>query len=72
MRPRPTERLLRPDKLVPSGVLDLIPRATPVHVARKSLGNAERAQEELLELGLAGLKAGKNCVKIEARRSVYL
>lgn len=53
------------DKLVPSGVLDLIPRRTPVHIARKFPGNAERAQEELLELGLAGLKAGKMVLRLK-------
>ncbi|RDW61490.1 uroporphyrin-III C-methyltransferase [Coleophoma crateriformis] len=53
------------DKLVPAGVLDLIPRRTPVHIARKFPGNAERAQEELLELGLAGLKAGKTVLRLK-------
>lgn len=65
MRPRPSERLLRSDGLVPSGVLDIIPRHTPVHVARKTLGNAERAQEEHLEFGLAGLKAGKPVLRLK-------
>jgi uroporphyrin-III C-methyltransferase len=53
------------DKLVPSGVLDLIPRRTPVHIARKFPGNAELAQEELLTLGLAGLKAGKTVLRLK-------
>jgi uroporphyrin-III C-methyltransferase len=53
------------DKLVPSGVLDLIPRRTPVHIARKFPGNAEKAQEELLSLGLAGLKAGKTVLRLK-------
>ncbi|PQE06193.1 uroporphyrin-III C-methyltransferase precorrin-2 dehydrogenase sirohydrochlorin ferrochelatase [Rutstroemia sp. NJR-2017a BBW] len=53
------------DKLVPSGVLDLIPRRTPVHIARKFPGNAELAQEELLSLGLAGLKAGKTVLRLK-------
>jgi uroporphyrin-III C-methyltransferase len=43
------------DKLVPAPVLDLIPRRTPVHIARKFPGNAEAAQEELLNLGLQAL-----------------
>jgi uroporphyrin-III C-methyltransferase len=47
-----TADLILADKLVPSGVLDLIPRRTPVHIARKFPGNAELAQEELLSLGL--------------------
>lgn len=57
--------LILADKLVPSGVLDLIPRRTPVHIARKFPGNAERAQEELLALGLAGLKAGKTVLRLK-------
>jgi len=53
------------DKLVPSAVLDLIPRRTPVHIARKFPGNAERAQEELLSLGLAGLKKGQTVLRLK-------
>lgn len=53
------------DKLVPAGVLDLIPRRTPVHIARKFPGNAEKAQEELLTLGLAGLEAGKTVLRLK-------
>jgi uroporphyrin-III C-methyltransferase len=57
--------LILADKLVPSGVLDLIPRRTPVHIARKFPGNADAAQEELLFLGLAGLKAGKTVLRLK-------
>jgi uroporphyrin-III C-methyltransferase len=57
--------LILSDKLVPSSVLDLIPRRTPVHIARKFPGNADRAQEELLSLGLAGLKAGKTVLRLK-------
>jgi uroporphyrin-III C-methyltransferase len=53
------------DKLVPAPVLDLIPRRTPIHIARKFPGNAERAQEELLALGLEGLKAGKYVLRLK-------
>ena len=60
-----TADVILADKLVPSGVLDLIPRRTPVHIARKFPGNAEKAQEELLELGLAGLKAGKTVLRLK-------
>ena len=60
-----TADVILADKLVPSGVLDLVPRRTPVHIARKFPGNAERAQEELLELGLAGLKAGKTVLRLK-------
>lgn len=53
------------DKLVPEEVLALIPRRTPVHIAKKFPGNAERAQEELLALGLAGLEAGHYVVRLK-------
>jgi uroporphyrin-III C-methyltransferase len=57
--------LILADKLIPSGVLDLIPRRTPVHIARKFPGNAELAQEELLFLGLAGMQAGKTVLRLK-------
>ncbi|KAN0110866.1 uroporphyrin-III C-methyltransferase [Hyaloscypha variabilis] len=57
--------LILADKLVPSGVLDLIPRRTPVHIARKFPGNAELAQQELLSLGLSGLRAGKTVLRLK-------
>ncbi|KAH5252568.1 hypothetical protein HBI24_104780 [Parastagonospora nodorum] len=57
--------LILADKLVPSPILDLVPRRVTVHIARKFPGNADKAQEELLELGLEGLKAGKVVVRIK-------
>jgi uroporphyrin-III C-methyltransferase len=57
--------LVLADKLVPSPVLDLVSRRATVHIARKFPGNADKAQEELLELGLAGVKAGKVVVRIK-------
>lgn len=57
--------LILADKLVPSDVLDLIPRRTSVHIARKFPGNADCAQEELLELGLAGLKKGQTVLRLK-------
>lgn len=53
------------DKLVPEEVLALIPRRTPVHIAKKFPGNAERAQQELLQLGLEGLEAGQYVVRLK-------
>ena len=53
------------DKLVPSAVLDLIPRRTPVHIARKFPGNAEAAQEELLSMGLAALEQGHTVLRLK-------
>ena len=57
--------LVLADKLVPAAVLDLVPRRTHIHIARKFPGNAEKAQEELLSLGLQGLREGKNVVRLK-------
>ncbi|KAF1966923.1 uroporphyrin-III C-methyltransferase [Bimuria novae-zelandiae CBS 107.79] len=57
--------LVLADKLVPSSILDLIPRRAQVHIARKFPGNADNAQEELLQMGLEGLQAGKVVVRIK-------
>lgn len=53
------------DKLVPAPVLELIPRRTPVHIARKFPGNAEAAQEELLSLGLEALQKGHTVLRLK-------
>ena len=53
------------DKLVPAPVLDLIPRRTPIHIARKFPGNADAAQQELLELGLEALKKGMTVLRLK-------
>ncbi|KAK0656288.1 tetrapyrrole methylase [Cercophora newfieldiana] len=57
--------LILADKLVPAGVLDLIPRRTPVSIARKFPGNADRAQEELLEQALEGVREGKTVLRLK-------
>ena len=57
--------LILADKLVPSPILDLVSRRATVHIARKFPGNADKAQEELLELGLAGVRAGNVVVRIK-------
>ena len=53
------------DKLVPAEILALIPRRTPVHIARKFPGNADAAQEEMLQLGLAALAQGKHVLRLK-------
>jgi len=53
------------DKLVPAEILALIPRRTPVHIARKFPGNADAAQEELLQLGLDAMKEGKDVLRLK-------
>ncbi|KAH3000578.1 hypothetical protein KXV72_007327 [Aspergillus fumigatus] len=47
------------DKLVPAPVLDLIPRRTEVHIARKFPGNADQAQEEFMQMGIEALRQGR-------------
>ncbi|KAK3336107.1 tetrapyrrole methylase [Cercophora scortea] len=57
--------LILADKLVPSGVLDLIPRRTTVSIARKFPGNADQAQDELLSQALDGVRAGKTVLRLK-------
>ncbi|KAF8242507.1 uroporphyrin-III C-methyltransferase [Wilcoxina mikolae CBS 423.85] len=57
--------LILADKLVPSAVLSLIPRRTPVFIAKKFPGNADAAQEELLSRGLAALQKGETVVRLK-------
>ena len=57
--------LILADKLVPAPVLALVPRRTPIYIARKFPGNAEKAQEELLAMGLEGLREGKIVVRLK-------
>ncbi|KAK7731477.1 uroporphyrin-III C-methyltransferase [Botryosphaeria dothidea] len=57
--------LILADKLVPEPVLALVPRRTTVFIARKFPGNADKAQEELLQMGLEGLQAGKTVVRLK-------
>ena len=57
--------LILADKLVPAPVMSLVPRRAEVHIARKFPGNADKAQEELLELGLNGVKSGKIVVRLK-------
>lgn len=53
------------DKLVPAPVLELIPRRTEVHIARKFPGNADQAQEEFLQMGLTALREGKRVLRLK-------
>ncbi|EEB06153.2 uroporphyrin methyltransferase [Schizosaccharomyces japonicus yFS275] len=53
------------DKLVPGPVLRLIPRHTPVFIARKFPGNASNAQDELHELALEALEQGQYVVRLK-------
>ncbi len=53
------------DKLVPQGVLDLIPRRTPVHIGRKFPGNADAAQDELLQRALTAFREGQTVLRLK-------
>ncbi|KAK6353362.1 hypothetical protein TWF696_005330 [Orbilia brochopaga] len=57
--------LILADKLVPAAVLALAPRRASIFIARKFPGNADAAQDELLERGLAGLRAGMAVVRLK-------
>ncbi|KAL1895340.1 uroporphyrin-III C-methyltransferase [Ceratocystis pirilliformis] len=53
------------DKLVPAGVLALIPRRTPVTIARKFPGNADAAQAELHSIAIAAWAEGKTVLRLK-------
>ncbi|KAH1556889.1 hypothetical protein KXX57_008789 [Aspergillus fumigatus] len=53
------------DKLVPAPVLDLIPRRTEVHIARKFPGNADQAQEEFMQMGIEALRQGRYVLRLK-------
>ncbi|KAF2773841.1 uroporphyrin-III C-methyltransferase [Teratosphaeria nubilosa] len=57
--------LILADKLVPAPVLELVPRRTPVQIARKFPGNADQAQEELHRAGLEALDEGKTVLRLK-------
>ncbi|OWB57393.1 methyltransferase activity protein [[Candida] boidinii] len=57
--------LVLSDKLVPQQVLDMIPTKTETFIARKFPGNAEAAQNQLLEMGLKALNEGKKVIRLK-------
>ncbi|KAI1212651.1 uroporphyrin-III C-methyltransferase [Annulohypoxylon truncatum] len=57
--------LVLADKLVPAGVLDLVPRRTPVRIARKFPGNADAAQAELHEMAVQAAREGKTVLRLK-------
>ncbi len=63
-----TTHLILTDKLVPAGVLDLIPKHIEVRVARKFPGNADGAQTELMEMAGCRSTPRQECRASEARR----
>ncbi|ODV88254.1 hypothetical protein CANARDRAFT_174089 [[Candida] arabinofermentans NRRL YB-2248] len=57
--------LILADKLIPQQILDIIPKNTELFIARKFPGNADNAQQELLNLGLLNLQKGKRIVRLK-------
>ncbi|RYP74049.1 hypothetical protein DL771_003238 [Monosporascus sp. 5C6A] len=57
--------LVLADKLVPAGVLDLVPRRTPVRIARKFPGNADAAQDELHEQAANAAREGRVVLRLK-------
>ncbi|PFH48102.1 hypothetical protein AMATHDRAFT_66198 [Amanita thiersii Skay4041] len=57
--------LVLSDKLVPDAVLSLIPKSVEVKIAKKFPGNAEGAQNELMELAIDGARRGLTVVRLK-------
>jgi uroporphyrin-III C-methyltransferase len=57
--------LILSDKLVPSAILDLIPSHIPIVIANKFPGNAEGAQNELVDRALEAARAGHVVVRLK-------
>lgn len=57
--------LILADKLVPQEILDLVPKNVEIFIARKFPGNADKAQEELLTIGLESVQKGLNVVRLK-------
>ncbi|GHJ88312.1 hypothetical protein NliqN6_4714 [Naganishia liquefaciens] len=60
-----TSTLILSDKLVPSEILALVPSSTTLHIAKKFPGNAEGAQNEMMELALEGALRGEIVVRLK-------
>lgn len=60
-----TATLILSDKLVPSEILALIPTTTQLHIAKKFPGNAEGAQNEMMQLALEGAQRGEIVVRLK-------
>lgn len=60
-----TATLILSDKLVPAEILALIPNSTKLHIAKKFPGNAEGAQNEMMELALEGAQRGETVVRLK-------
>ncbi|KAI5998212.1 uroporphyrin-III C-methyltransferase [Pisolithus albus] len=57
--------LILSDKLVPSAVLELIPRHVELRIARKFPGNADGAQTEMMEAAVEAARRGLTVVRLK-------
>lgn len=57
--------LILSDKLVPSEIISLIPPSIPLMIAKKFPGNAEGAQNELMDLAYQGALKGEVVVRLK-------
>ncbi|KAI0082330.1 uroporphyrin-III C-methyltransferase [Panus rudis PR-1116 ss-1] len=57
--------LVLSDKLVPAAVLDLIPKHVEIRIARKFPGNADGAQQELMDAAVDALRRGLTVVRLK-------
>ncbi|KZT42596.1 uroporphyrin-III C-methyltransferase [Sistotremastrum suecicum HHB10207 ss-3] len=53
------------DKLVPASVLDLIPKHVKIHIAKKFPGNADNAQNEMMQIGVEAASRGETVVRLK-------
>jgi uroporphyrin-III C-methyltransferase len=56
--------LVLSDKLVPEAVLDLVPKSVEVRIARKFPGNADSAQQEMMEAAVDAANRGLTVVRV--------
>ncbi|KIO15563.1 hypothetical protein M407DRAFT_210630, partial [Tulasnella calospora MUT 4182] len=62
---RETGTLILSDKLVPTQLLDLIPKSNKLYIAKKYPGNAEGAQNELMDMALDAALKGETVVRLK-------
>lgn len=64
--------LVLSDKLVPAAVLELIPKNVEVRIARKFPGNAEGAQQEIMEASIDAASRGLTVVRVRYQTPLWL
>ncbi|KAJ3574350.1 hypothetical protein NP233_g1827 [Leucocoprinus birnbaumii] len=57
--------LVLSDKLVPDAVLSLIPKSVQIRIARKFPGNADGAQQEMMEAAIEAAQKGLTVVRLK-------